>query len=622
MSKVAATEMKPRKKRGRPPKNSPSLSTPQKLVNYDSTTTSSRRSTDPNPNHLNSPQQEFIDDDDDDERKEKKVKLVVRLRQSEESHKIDNQKQQQQKNKRHSRDDDSSGSGSDSGPDSEDRVARVKRRKINAVDHGSDGAAAIQRSPLEFGPTTALPDKKLLVFILDRLQKKDTYGVFSEPVDINELPDYFEVIEQPMDFGTLRKKLDGGVYKNLEELEADVFLICSNAMQYNSPDTVYYRQARSIEEIAKRDFENLRYEGDNGEPQPRVVRRGRPPGNKNQKKVLETSLRVDHELSSSAALPSGEDKATGSNSYNLRKAPALNRYRSSDVFVSSYGSRNGVNYSEWLADWNDEFPAKILRADMKYGKKQFTVDENRRDTYRQFRLPSSGHNSPALCNSIGDTKRLVPVGLHEPLAYARSIARFAANLGPVAWEVASRRIETALPGIPYGPRWVGESGPQPPSFSNSSADFCNPNNPVVVRSNSDVNSGPAPSEGTMVVEAVRKPSNGSSELVLQGGGDASYMKTPFPSVQQKQHVYHQPRVNGFDATFGYNTSKIVLRKDDSSSHFSGMSWNMLRPGYQITQEMHNTVLGSPDLNVRIPAASPSSSLQTGSPRQPDLALQL
>lgn len=34
-----------------------------------------------------------------------------------------------------------------------------------------------------------------------------------------QLPDYFEVIEQPMDFGTLRKKLDDGVYKNLEELE-------------------------------------------------------------------------------------------------------------------------------------------------------------------------------------------------------------------------------------------------------------------------------------------------------------------------------------------------------------------------------------------------------------------
>lgn len=34
-----------------------------------------------------------------------------------------------------------------------------------------------------------------------------------------QLPDYFEVIEQPMDFGTVRKKLGSGAYKKLEELE-------------------------------------------------------------------------------------------------------------------------------------------------------------------------------------------------------------------------------------------------------------------------------------------------------------------------------------------------------------------------------------------------------------------
>ncbi|GFP89871.1 protease Do-like 7 [Phtheirospermum japonicum] len=45
--------------------------------------------------------------------------------------------------------------------------------------------------------------------------RKDTYGVFSELIDINELLDNFE---------------------------ADVLLICSNSMQCNAPDTVYDRQ--------------------------------------------------------------------------------------------------------------------------------------------------------------------------------------------------------------------------------------------------------------------------------------------------------------------------------------------------------------------------------------------
>ena len=39
-----------------------------------------------------------------------------------------------------------------------------------------------------------------------------------------QLPDYHEVIEHPMDFGTVRKKLNGGLYTTLEQLEVSGFL--------------------------------------------------------------------------------------------------------------------------------------------------------------------------------------------------------------------------------------------------------------------------------------------------------------------------------------------------------------------------------------------------------------
>ncbi|KAF5758621.1 hypothetical protein HanXRQr2_Chr16g0731291 [Helianthus annuus] len=42
-------------------------------------------------------------------------------------------------------------------------------------------------SPLDSRPTTPLPDRNLLVFILDRLQKKDTHAIFSKPVNPNEV---------------------------------------------------------------------------------------------------------------------------------------------------------------------------------------------------------------------------------------------------------------------------------------------------------------------------------------------------------------------------------------------------------------------------------------------------
>lgn len=38
-------------------------------------------------------------------------------------------------------------------------------------------------------------------------------------MDPNDLPDYHVIIENPMDFGTVRAKLDGGAYANLEQFE-------------------------------------------------------------------------------------------------------------------------------------------------------------------------------------------------------------------------------------------------------------------------------------------------------------------------------------------------------------------------------------------------------------------
>ncbi|CAL9146677.1 unnamed protein product [Musa hybrid cultivar] len=53
-----------------------------------------------------------------------------------------------------------------------------------------------QQGSIQFWAHDTLPDKKLSVFILDRLQKCATL-----------LPDYHEVIEHPMDFGTVPNKL-------------------------------------------------------------------------------------------------------------------------------------------------------------------------------------------------------------------------------------------------------------------------------------------------------------------------------------------------------------------------------------------------------------------------------
>ena len=49
------------------------------------------------------------------------------------------------------------------------------------------------------------------------------------------------------------------------------------------------------------------------------------------------------------------------------------------------------------------------------------------------------------------------VGLHVEHSYARSLACFAADLGPVVWKIAARKIRNVLPiGYRFSPGWVGE----------------------------------------------------------------------------------------------------------------------------------------------------------------------
>ncbi|KAK7283459.1 hypothetical protein RIF29_12990 [Crotalaria pallida] len=398
-------------------------------------------------------------DDDDDERREKKQKLLIGLN----SHNLN-------LNHHHSSLFPNSSSFNNNpfksphplllDPDD----SSLKRRKIQ---HPTDGKvpkateSSKHGSQGESGPTTPLPDKKLLLFILDRLQKKDTHGVFSEPVDPEELPDYHDIIKQPMDFGTVRNKLDGALYANLEQFENDVFLICSNAMQYNSADTIYYRQARAMQEIARKDFENLRQDSDNDsepqpKPQPKTGQRGRPPGSKHIRKSLGMSPpdRVGPESSSDATLASGGDIASGSNGYNLRKT--LSKFPLADSSArASHGNLVSGGYASWSSDWENEFPASVLKAVLRYGKNQPVVDETRRDTYNH---PVPLRNGPPLMATVEDEfKQLLAVGLHVKHSYARSLAHFAADLGPAVWKIAAKKISSVLPpGHEFGPGWVAE----------------------------------------------------------------------------------------------------------------------------------------------------------------------
>ncbi|XP_045913268.1 bromodomain and PHD finger-containing protein 3 isoform X3 [Micropterus dolomieu] len=89
----------------------------------------------------------------------------------------------------------------------------------------------------------------LLRSALEQLQEKDTAEIFAQPVNIKEVPDYMEFISHPMDFSTMRSKLESHAYRSVADLESDFNLMVSNCLLYNAKDTVFHRAALRLRDL-------------------------------------------------------------------------------------------------------------------------------------------------------------------------------------------------------------------------------------------------------------------------------------------------------------------------------------------------------------------------------------
>jgi bromodomain-containing protein 4 len=74
---------------------------------------------------------------------------------------------------------------------------------------------------------------------------------FNKPVDTVklEIPDYLDIIETPMDFGTIKKRLDENYYITSEECINDIEIVFSNCYQYNKSHTDVYVMAIDVQKV-------------------------------------------------------------------------------------------------------------------------------------------------------------------------------------------------------------------------------------------------------------------------------------------------------------------------------------------------------------------------------------
>jgi len=71
---------------------------------------------------------------------------------------------------------------------------------------------------------------------MQKLWKVKEAWIFHKPVDPEELdiPDYYDVITRPMDFSTIKNKLNSNQYKGgLSEFIEDINLTFDNCLRYN-----------------------------------------------------------------------------------------------------------------------------------------------------------------------------------------------------------------------------------------------------------------------------------------------------------------------------------------------------------------------------------------------------
>lgn len=83
-------------------------------------------------------------------------------------------------------------------------------------------------------------------FLYD-IQNHNQAWPFLKPVDRDEVPDYYNVITEPMDLSTMDERLENGFYNGPKDLVNDLKLIFSNCKRYNDATTVYAKCAVKLE---------------------------------------------------------------------------------------------------------------------------------------------------------------------------------------------------------------------------------------------------------------------------------------------------------------------------------------------------------------------------------------
>lgn len=93
-------------------------------------------------------------------------------------------------------------------------------------------------------------EKDICFNIVKKLEAKPLNMYFLMPA--TDLPDYTKIIEKPMDFSTVKKKIENNEYHSMHEWYEDVILIYKNGMKFNEGNII-----ANVSQYCMEQFESL-----------------------------------------------------------------------------------------------------------------------------------------------------------------------------------------------------------------------------------------------------------------------------------------------------------------------------------------------------------------------------
>ncbi|CAI7718791.1 histone acetyltransferase GCN5, putative [Plasmodium vivax] len=91
--------------------------------------------------------------------------------------------------------------------------------------------------------------KDQILGVLDFLEKQQSAWPFLKPVSLSEAPDYYDIIKEPTDILTMRRKARHGEYKTKEDFGIELKRMFDNCRLYNAPTTIYFKYANELQAL-------------------------------------------------------------------------------------------------------------------------------------------------------------------------------------------------------------------------------------------------------------------------------------------------------------------------------------------------------------------------------------